>query len=944
MARTSGQIRSEFIKFFEQRGHTAVPSGSLLPGDDPTLLFANAGMNQFKDVFLGTGTRPYQRAVNSQKCIRAGGKHNDLEDVGHDTYHHTFFEMLGNWSFGDYFKAEAIAWAWELLTEKWGLEKERLHATVFGGEKSAGLDEDLEAAEVWAKVTGRAAGSIIRGGMKDNFWEMAQTGPCGPCSEIHYDFGEGSCDGGGHPGQPCGVNVSGCGRFIEIWNLVFIQYNRDETGKLTPLPAKHVDTGMGFERLCRVLQGKASNYDTDVFAPLMKWLEGHSGVQYGAGAETDVAFRVIADHARSCTFAIADGVLPGNEGRGYVIRRILRRAARFGRKLDQHEPFLFNLVDVLAKQMGEVFPELAQRAPKVAETIKEEEAGFNRTLDRGLEEFRAAVYWLVPFYIEEQRPDVQKEESPEGGLRITIPLENGKKEIVEIQPEGNVSPIFDKLGIRKPQIPGSTAFELYATYGFPVDLTQLMAAERGLSVDMKGYEKEMEEHRRISSAGGEAFQAAAITGLPETDDTAKYEKKSVQATIKGWVVGEKYLAEGALETGAEAAVVLDRTNFYGESGGQVGDSGRLTAGAGNVFTVQTARLLGHCVLHVGKVTSGRLTLGQQLTTEIDPARKDTTRNHTATHLLNWALRKVLGPQIDQAGSVVEPARLRFDFTHNQALTEEQLTEVERLVNERVLSDEPVHVVTMALAQAHKLPGVRAVFGEKYPDPVRVVVIGEKPSGDLTAEYSAEFCGGTHLDRSGQMGFFKIVSQEAIARGVRRVTAVTGHEAVRCVQKLDQVVRAASGLLRVPPEQVSERIAAMQAEIKQLRKGPQVGGESFQESFALETPRGKVVIGQAGTAGAAGLRGLCDTQRQKGASAVLIGGADGEKVALVAMVSEELVKAGVAHAGDWVKAAAAAIGGSGGGKPTLAQAGGKDPARLPEALGAAKDWIVAKLQA
>ncbi len=898
MSKTSKQIRREFIQFFEDRGHTFAPSSSLLPVDDPTLLFTNAGMNQFKDVFLGAGSRPYSRAVNSQKIIRAGGKHNDLEDVGHDTFHHTFFEMLGNWSFGDYFKAEAIEWAWELLTDVWGLPKDKLWVGVFGGDKQAGLGPDDEAIELWPKVTDIPAGRVLPGSMKDNFWEMGETGPCGPCTEIHIDLGESVCDGSPHPGTPCGVSVEGCRRFIELWNLVFIQYNRDASGKLEPLPAKHVDTGLGLARISAVLQGKTDNYATDIFSPLMDWLADKTGVRYGQGGDTDVAMRVLADHARACTFAIADGVLPSNEGRGYVIRRILRRAARFGRNLNQHEPFIHNLAAVIAEQVGDFFPEVAQRAGQAAETILEEEESFNRTLDRGLDLFNRAAEKVA---------------------------DDGKK-----------------------QITGDVAFELYATYGFPVDLTQLMSAERGLTVDIDGYEREMENHREISSAGGGAFQAVAITGLPETDDSAKYDRECMEATLLGWVIDGKYTTEGELAVGDKAALVVDKTCFYGESGGQVGDVGTICCPqTGGVFEVNETKVAGACVLHFGEMLIDTLKSGVEVDLDIDPLRRmNTMRNHTATHLLNWALRKVLEGNIDQAGSVVSPERLRFDFTYGKAVMAEQLAEVERLVNGRILADEPIFANDIPLAQAQKIPGVRAVFGEKYPDPVRVVSVAvDDPANQADESTLVEFCGGTHLERTSQAGFFKILSEESVAKGVRRITAVTGHQAVRHIQRLDEAVSSASGALRVPIEQIFERITAMQKEIKQLRKGQsakQTGGGQFKPDFVVKTPEGDALIGSVDFADAGAMRKICDVQRQKGAAAILLGGTAEGKVMLVAMVSESLVKTGGIKAGEWVNASAAVVGGKGGGKPTMAQAGGKDAGKLSEALKVGADWLRGKL--
>ncbi len=890
--KTCAEIRAEFIEFFKERGHTIVPSSSLLPADDPTLLFTNAGMNQFKDIFLGREQRDYTRAANTQKCIRAGGKHNDLEDVGHDTYHHTFFEMLGNWSFGDYFKKEAISWAWELLTEVWGLPKERLYVTVFEGDKEAGIPGDDESRALWPELTDLPADRVLDCSAKDNFWEMGATGPCGMNSEIHIDLGPEACDGSRHSGKQCAINLDGCWKFMEIWNLVFMQFNRDASGTLTPLPAQHVDTGMGYERICRILQGKKSNYAIDLFVPIIEKIETLTDHRYGAesGLEDrfdvmgddvmgDVACRVVADHARSLTFAIADGVIPSNEGRGYVIRRILRRAARYGRQyLNIDGEFLHKLVPTIVGLMGDAFGELTDRQDYVIETIKSEEESFGRTLDRGIDLFQRQA---------------------------------------------------DKLATAgEKQLPGDVVFDLYATYGFPADLTEIMAEECGMTVDMDGFEHEMAKHREISSAGA-GFQVAAISNLPATDDSAKYSPEPIQAKVLGWVIGSDFLAEGELTVGDESAVVLDKTNFYGEQGGQLGDAGMLVFDGGK-FAVRDTLVAGDSVLHSGVLEQGTLRIGATVSASVDSSRFDTMRNHTGTHLLNWALREVLGDHVNQAGSVVAPDRLRFDFTNNHAVKAEQLTEVERLVNERVLADEQISTKIMPLAEARELPGVRAVFGEKYPDPVRVVQIGES---------SAEFCGGTHLDHSSQIGLFKIVSEESVAKGVRRITAISGSEAVRYVQQLDGVVRSASAALRVPADELADRIAAMQKEIKKLRKRPAGGGggDEFTPSETIETSHGKVLIGQVALADAAAMRTLCDVQRQKGAAAVLIGGSDQGKVTLIAMVSEDCVKAGLIKAGDWVNAAAEKVGGRGGGKPTLAQAGGKQPEKLPDALRAAIEF-------
>ena len=893
MNKTCRQIRSEFLAFFEQRGHRFVPSSSLLLADDPTLLFANAGMNQFKGIFLGAETPDCLRAANTQKCIRAGGKHNDLEDVGHDCYHHTFFEMLGNWSFGDYFKKETIAWAWELLTEVWGLPKDRLHATVFAGDPADGLDADGESRDLWRELTDIDPAHIHDGGRKDNFWEPAETGPCGPCSEIHFD---GTADKSGS----ARVNA-GDPRVIELWNLVFIQFNRDESGRLAPLPARHVDTGLGLERIGRTLQGKNSNYATDLFVPIIERIETLTDHRYGAGSGEadrfdgigedspgDVACRVVAVHARALTFAITDGVVPSNEGRGYVLRRILRRASRYGRQhLGIEGPFVADLVPTVVEMMAEAFPELLDRKDYVIATIREEEESFGKTLDRGIELFQR-----------------QADRLRQAGERT--------------------------LG-------GEVAFDLYATYGFPVDLTQIMAGECGLEVDLAGYEAAMDRHREVSGSAG-VFRAETITDLPPTDDSAKYARGPLKAAVLGWVVDGKYVAEGALPTGAEAAVVLDRTNFYGEQGGQVGDTGQLGF-QGGCFAVRDTVVSGECVLHVGVLERGELSPGQEVVAQVDASRLDTMRNHTATHLLNWALREVLGGDVNQAGSVVGADRLRFDFTHNQAVSPEQLAEAERRVNDRVLEDRPIYKSLVPLAEAKKIPGVRAVFGEKYPDPVRVVSIGAKAPFTRVGRGSAvEFCGGTHLERTSQVGLFKILSEESVAKGVLRIIALTGRAAVEHVQRIDGIARSAAAALRVPPEQLPERIAGMQKEIKQVRKGGAAGpaGE-FSPTATIDTPAGKVLIGRFDRPDPAAMRNLCDVQRQRGAAAIFVGAAGDRKVTLVAMVSDALVQGSALKAGEWVRAVAPAVGGGGGGKPTLAQAGGKQPEKLPEALRAAEQW-------
>ena len=886
---TGNEVRRKFLEYFQKNGHTILSSSSLVPHKDPTLLFANAGMNQFKNYFTGEEKSPYPRATTSQKCVRAGGKHNDLENVGYTARHHTFFEMLGNFSFGDYFKEGAIAMGWEFLTAVLGLPPEKLYATIHEGDSGFGVGPDEEARKLWERYL--PAKQIRLFPTKDNFWQMGDVGPCGPCSEIIIDQGPGV--GCGNP--ECAIGCE-CDRFLELWNLVFMQFERHADGRMVPLPKPSIDTGMGLERITAMVQGVSSNYDTDLFTPLIALLGKIAGQTYQPGRQEAVSFRVVADHIRAATFLISDGVLPSNEGRGYVLRRILRRAARYGRQyLKIDGAFLVELVPTVVGLMGDVFTELRARQQYVADTIRAEEESFGRTLDRGIELFQRQVGRLR-----------------EGGAR---------------------------------QLPGEVAFDLYATYGFPVDLTQIMAAEQGMTVDVEGYDEAMARHRELSGAG-EAFKAEAIANLPHTDDSAKYARKPIDATVLGWVVQGKYQTTGKLNAGDEAAVVLEKTNFYAESGGQVGDAGILSFPAGR-FAVRHAAPAGQCVLHVGVLESGSLRCGQEVTASVDPSRFDTMRNHTATHLLNWALRKVLGEHVHQAGSVVAPDRLRFDFTHNQAVTAEQLQEAETLVNRKVLADEPVGVNFIRLSEAKKIQGVRAVFGEKYPDPVRVVSLGTAdPLKGADPDCAIEFCGGTHLERTSQVGLFKIVSEESVAKGVRRITALTGREGVAYVQQLDGVVRGLTAALRVPAGELVERIGAMQKEIKDMRKRPAAGtpgGEEFQVSESLETPQGKIAVGRTTLVDPPAIRNLCDRQRQKGAAAVFVGAAAEGKVTLIAMVSEELANTGKLRAGDWVKAVAPVVGGAGGGKPTLAQAGGRQEEKLDEALRAAVDYAKQRLQ-
>jgi alanyl-tRNA synthetase len=872
-----------------------VPSSSVVPLDDPTLLFSNAGMNQFKDVFLGTGTRPYRRAANTQKCIRAGGKHNDLDDVGRDTYHHTFFEMLGNWSFGDYFKKEAIAWAWELLTEVWGMDKSRLHATVFEGDAPEGLAPDDEAAQLWRTVTDIDPSHIHLGNKKDNFWEMGETGPCGPCTEIHIDR---------TPGKTGSALVNGgTADVIEIWNLVFIQFNRDERGQLTPLPARHVDTGMGFERVTAVLQNKSSNYDTDVFAPIFAAIQKVTGAPpYGGRLDDlpDTAYRVIADHIRALTFALTDGARPGNVGRDYVLRRILRRAERYGRQyLGATKPFLVELVPAVVETMGHAFPELTKQPGKVADIICDEEESFIRTLDRGIKLFEEAA-----------------SRSRKAGNTV---------------------------------ISGKDAFKLHDTYGVYIDITEQMASEAGLKVDRAGFEEAMEDARKIAQGDRPKLVTSALQGeLPKSDDSPRYAGLACSGSVLGWVKDNVVVRSGRLPAGEQVGLLLDRTCFYAEQGGQVGDRGTITTPTGT-FEVDDTQRLGDAVLHLGSVSQGHLEVGQTAKVSVGGDRPHTMRNHTATHLLNWALRKVLGDHVEQKGSLVDPDKTRFDFTQDKPLTPEQVAEVERLVNEKIYADLPVTATTLPLAEAKKISGVRAVFGEKYPDPVRVLLIGPESPGQATREDSVEFCGGTHLHHTGEAGFFKIVGQELVGKGVRRVTAVTGRGAVAAVQHLSAVVDDLTDRLRCKPEDVAGRVEALQEEVKklqaQLRKGASSDLNSVGDRLLAESPEvngTRVIVGEVPAAPVEQILAQLDRLRQKAKSAVIvIGWVEEGKVKFLCGVTEDVVSK--VDAGKLVGEVAKAAGGRGGGRGVTAQGGGTDPAKLPEALELARRVIRQKLE-
>jgi alanyl-tRNA synthetase len=876
--KSANEIRREFVEFFAGKGHTIVHSSSLLPVDDPTLLFTNAGMNQFKDVFLGTGTRPYKRATNSQKVLRVSGKHNDLDEVGRDTYHHTFFEMLGNWSFGDYYKKEAISWAWELLTKVWGLPIDKLYATVY--------ETDEEAAALWQELTELPKERILRFGDKENFWEMGETGPCGPCSEIHFDMGPKQCDKAHIPGHKCGVNGD-CGRFVELWNLVFIQNNRKADGSLEELPDKHVDTGMGFERIVAVLQGKNSNYDTDLFTPIIKRIIELTGAD-PQDEQDDVALRVIADHIRALTFAISDGVLPSNEGRGYVLRRILRRGSRFARNLGVKEPLLHRLVPVVVAQMGEAYPEIVEQEEHCRRVILAEEEAFGRTLDKGLELF------------------------------------------------ADLSNALRKKGEKV--ISGEAAFKLYDTYGFPLDLTQLMAEEEGLSVEVESFNRLMEEQRERARLSGR------FTGQ---ESEIKWEEVSSGAHSE--FVGYKYLKSNVSlkligKDEEYWRLVFDRTPFYAASGGQEGDTGIILAEVAperfEEFTVVDTKREQDKIIHF--VPKGkdfpRQALSYILQVETGK-RKMTAANHTATHLLQAVLRKLVGTHLHQAGSMVSKERLRFDFTHYEGLNDELLNKVEMEVNRLIFAALPV-VTEETDYQVAVNRGALAFFGEKYEQKVRMVQIGE---------VSLELCGGTHVQNTSEILGFRIISEGSVATGVRRIEAVTGWEALTLANREKALIKEMARELHTEPSQLGERVhellqeqAALKKTLEEMeRKIALAEGERMFANVKVASGH-KYLVSKMDQASIEVMRETVDRFKDKLESCVLLlGTVQGEKVIFIAGVTPDLTAK--VKAGEIVKAAAAVAGGGGGGRPELAQAGGKSPEKIDEALAAGEKLIRARLE-
>jgi alanyl-tRNA synthetase len=812
-----------------------------------------------------------------------------LDDVGKDTYHHTFFEMLGNWSFGDYFKKDAIAWAWELLTEVWKLDKSRLHVTVFEGDEKNGIPRDDEAIQYWRDVAGVDPSHIHLGNKKDNFWEMGDTGPCGPCTEIHID----------RTPDKSGAHLVNAGTpdVIEIWNNVFIQFNRNPDGSLTPLPAQHVDTGMGFERIAAVLQGKSSNYDTDVFLPIFKAIQSTTNAPNYTGkldSLPDIAYRVIADHIRTLTFALTDGAVPSNEKRGYVLRSVLRRAARYAWQVfERKTPFLHLLVPVVVDHFGDAFPELKRDPKKVAGIIEDEEKSFLRTLDKGIKGFNKAA----------------KTAREDGSNTIS----------------------------------GKVAFDLHTEQGVFIDITRQMAEEANLRVDLTEYNRLLEEFKRISGEGRTKFVITAIQGdLPATDDSPKFGEASLPGvTVLGWVIGSTVTREGSLNTTEEVALLLDRTPFYAEQGGQVGDRGEIIVG--NVrFLVRDTQRLGDSVLHIGSLLEGSLAVGSSATATVTGPRLHIERNHTTTHLLNLALRRVLGDHVEQKGSLVDGEKTRFDFSHDKPVTPDQMREIEAIVNEHIAANFPVSAHVVPLPEAKKLPGVRAVFGEKYPDPVRVVVIGTDSLDRTTAEMSIEFCGGTHLRSTGQIGLFKLISQEAVAKGIRRVIGVTAEKAMDAIQETQSIVEDLTGKLNCKPEELATRLTALQDEIKRLQTAAKKAaiaevGNTIDRLIASATVinGSKLVIGELPAVPMDAVRSQIEGMRQKAGSAVIaLAWADDGKASLLVALTEDLVAKGLS-ASELMKPIAATVGGGGGGKrPELAQAGGKDVSKIPDALATA----------
>ena len=869
--KTSAQLRQAFLDFFKEHEHEVVPSSSLVPGNDPTLLFTNAGMVQFKDVFLGQDKRSYVRATSSQRCVRAGGKHNDLENVGYTARHHTFFEMLGNFSFGDYFKRDAINYAWTFLTEVLQLPKEKLWVTVY--------ESDDEAADIWLNEIGIDKNCLTRIGDKkggkdhesDNFWSMGDTGPCGPCTEIFYDHGEEVA--GGPPGTP----EEDGDRYIEIWNLVFMQYDRDKSGKLNPLPKPSVDTGMGLERLAAIMQGGHSNYDIDLFQNLIT----ATAKETNCADKENNSLKVIADHIRSCSFLIVDGVLPSNEGRGYVLRRIIRRALRHGNNLGQKDAFFYKLVKPLVKEMGAAYPELKAAQATVEKALKQEEERFAETLDKGMVILEQAINEM-----------------------------KGK------------------------EIPGEIVFKLYDTYGFPADLTNDIARERNLTLDMAGFEKEMEAQReRARAASTFASHFEEVLNIEGETDFTGYEYLEGQSKIKAIYVDGKPVNE--ISKNQTAMLVLEETPFYAESGGQLGDSGLLTCGDAK-FEVKDTQKQGAAIFgHYGEVLQGSLKVGDTVNAQVDSERRQAIMaNHSATHLLHAALRKVLGEHVSQKGSQVQAERLRFDFSHSEAISAEQIKEIEHLVNQHIRLNHLVDTNIMTPDEA-KASGAMALFGEKYGDEVRVLSM---------SEFSVELCGGTHVSHTGDIGLFKIISESGVAAGIRRIEAVTAEHALEWIDQTESQLSEVSKMLKGNRENISSRVSqlmeknrSLEKELEQLKGKLASSQGSDLSSQAVDVNGIKVLAANLEGADVKTLRDTLDQLKNKlGTSAIVLAAVNGEKVSLVAGVSKDATNK--IKAGDLVNSVATQVGGKGGGRPDMAQAGGDQPENLSAALKSVVEWV------
>ncbi len=873
---TASELRQAFIDYFVSKGHEHVKSSSLVPEKDPTLIFTNAGMVQFKSVFLGEEKRDYFRAVTAQKCVRAGGKHNDLENVGRTARHHTFFEMLGNFSFGDYFKKDAVKFAWELLTDVYKLPKDKLWVTVY--------KDDDEAYNLWKDLIGVPESRILRLGDKDNFWQMADTGPCGPCSEILIDQGEDfSC------GPDCGIGKCDCDRYLEIWNLVFMQFDRDIKGNLHSLPKPSIDTGMGLERLTAVVQGKRSNYESDLFLPLIHAVADTAGISYGDDTHKDVSMRVIADHLRAMSFLIAEGVIPSNEGRGYVLRRVMRRGMRHGKLLGLDRPFLYRLTGNVVDMMGGVYPELKDSREYIARLVLVEEERFIGTLEYGTKMLN----------------DIIKSAAAKGSKTL----------------------------------PGDELFKLYDTYGFPMDLVNDVAVEQGLTLDIEGYERAMEAQKAKAKAsqatfGEERVKEVYRLALEKAGPTSfmGYESTEAESKVLAIIKGGK-LVESATE-GDEADIILDRTPFYAESGGQVGDRGALVSGSARVEVVDTVKPLPRLHVHKGKVERGTIKTGDKVSGKVDEGlRLATERNHTATHLLHAVLRYLLGDHVKQSGSLVAPDRLRFDFTHFAPLTAHEKERVEELMNEKILEGLPMTVTEMDTTEAMKT-GAMALFGEKYGDRVRVVKVGD---------FSQELCGGTHLDNTAYVGLFKLVSESGVAAGVRRIEAVTGFGAYQLVRGHEKELTEVASIIKSPDLKVAEKVRKLSDDARELKKqlrdarGKATGEDPFKSDRLKEINGIKVLSWLEDDRDMDELRAMGDKFRDMiGSGVVVLGSAKDGKVSLVCMVTKDLVDR--IKAGDIIKETAKTVGGGGGGRPDMAQAGGKDPSKLPEALDLAYDFV------